>query len=129
MPENGAFRTAFDLLIGLDPTLIEIVRLSLEHTDIGGGFWRRLTGRYGDCANAEALRRLGPAIAGAKGEQAAALQKIEELMRRKAEVLAKARRQMHITALLEAWLFIHIPATFALLAALVVHIVSVFLYW
>jgi hypothetical protein len=50
-------------------------------------------------------------------------------MRRKAEALARARRQIHITALLEGWLFVHVPATFALLAALAVHIVSVFLYW
>ena len=44
-------------------------------------------------------------------------------------MLALARRQIHITALLEAWLFVHVPATFALLAALTAHIVSVFLYW
>jgi hypothetical protein len=36
---------------------------------------------------------------------------------------------MRITAMLEVWLFIHIPATFALLAALTAHIVSVFVYW
>ncbi len=34
-----------------------------------------------------------------------------------------------ITAFLEAWLFVHIPATFALLAALMAHVVSVFTYW
>jgi hypothetical protein len=107
----------------------EVVRLSLEHTDIGGGFWRRLFERYDDCANAEAIERLNHLIRESEGEGAAPLVKIEELMRRKAEVLARARRQMHITALLEAWLFVHIPATFALLAALTVHIVSVFLYW
>lgn len=106
-----------------------IVRLSLEHTDIGGGFWRRLLERYDDCANDQAIRRLDAVLATAEGAQAAALEKIETLMRRKAEVLVRARRQMHITALLEAWLFVHIPATFALLAALTVHIVSVFLYW
>ena len=50
-------------------------------------------------------------------------------MTQKADALALARRQMGITALLEAWLFVHIPATFALLAALLAHIVSVFAYW
>jgi hypothetical protein len=107
----------------------QVVRLSLEHTDIGGGFWRRLFERYDDCANAEAIARMNILLRESEGEGAAPLVKIEELMRRKAEVLARARRQMHITALLEAWLFVHIPATFALLAALTVHIVSVFLYW
>ena len=30
---------------------------------------------------------------------------------------------------LEIWLYLHVPATFALLAALIAHILSVFLYW
>jgi hypothetical protein len=107
----------------------DIVRLSLEETDIGGGFWRRLLGSYGDCANARALVGLSPALRGATGKEAEALRKASDLMQRKADALSLARRQMHITALLEAWLFVHVPATFALLAALSVHIVSVFLYW
>jgi hypothetical protein len=107
----------------------DIVRLSLEKTDIGGGFWRRLFGYYGDCANRQAIKQLGPALRDATGREATALRKVEVLMRRKADALALARRQIHITALLEAWLFVHVPATFALLAALTAHIVSVFLYW
>jgi hypothetical protein len=106
-----------------------IVCLSLEHTDIGGGFWRRLFNRYGDCATSKALRELAPAIRAAPAERAATLAQVKALLERKVEALALARRQIHITALLEAWLFVHVPATFALLAALSVHIASVFLYW
>jgi hypothetical protein len=36
---------------------------------------------------------------------------------------------MRLKALLEIWLYVHVPATFALLAALAAHIVSVFYYW
>jgi len=107
----------------------DIVRISLEQTEIGGGFWRRLIGRWDDCANDRSLDRLGQALRTAQGREATALRKVEELLNRKAEALARARRQIHITALLEAWLFVHVPATFALLAALTAHIVSVFLYW
>ena len=107
----------------------DIVRLSLERTEIGGGFWRRLFGRWDDCATDRALRELAAALRTATGREATALRKVDELLRRKAEALAKARRQIHITALLEAWLFVHVPATFALLAALTAHIVSVVLYW
>ena len=107
----------------------EVVRLSLEKTEIGGGFWRRLIGYWGDCANLRAIARLQPGLRVATGREAEALRRVEALMQRKAEVLALARRQIRITALLEAWLFVHVPATFALLAALSVHIVSVFLYW
>ncbi len=107
----------------------DLARLSLEETDLGGGFWRRLLGRYGDCANSEALKRVDGALLHADPREAPALAEVEALLRRKAEALALARRQIHITAMLEAWLFVHVPATFALLAALTAHIVSVFLYW
>ena len=30
---------------------------------------------------------------------------------------------------MDIWLYFHVPLTFALLAALVTHIVSVFIYW
>ena len=36
---------------------------------------------------------------------------------------------MRLRALLEVWLFVHVPLTVALLAALTAHIVSVFYYW
>ena len=36
---------------------------------------------------------------------------------------------LKLQAILEIWLYAHIPLSVALLAALVVHIVTVFLYW
>jgi hypothetical protein len=113
----------------LDRAGASVVRLSIEETELGGGFWKRLTGSYGDCANRRALQRLRGLPPSANAAQAEALTKIEGLMQQKADALSLARRQMGITALLEAWLFVHIPATFALLAALTAHIVSVFAYW
>src|SRR6201995_5896378 len=65
--------------------LAAIVRLSLEHTDIGGGFWRRLFERYDDCANLEALDRVTSAKMVAPEADAIILNKIEELMERKGE--------------------------------------------
>ena len=87
------------------------------------------TGRYGDCANLRAMARLRSLPAPATPRQAEALARLETVMQQKADVLGLARRQMQITAFLEGWLFVHIPATFALLAALIAHIVSVFAYW
>ncbi len=111
----------------LDRACAAIVRHSIEDTEIGGGFWQRLTGNYSHCANKQALGSLRNLPD--SGPDSEILAKIETLMTQKADALALARRQMRITALLEAWLFVHIPATFALLAALIAHIVSVFAYW
>lgn len=122
-------RQLHDLAQPLDRAGAAVVRLSIEQTDLGGGFWKRLTGSYADCANQRALGRLKSLPAPASAVQAEALNKIDSVMQQKAEVLAKARRQMQITAVLEGWLFVHIPATFGLLAALIAHIVSVFAYW
>jgi hypothetical protein len=122
-------RQLHDLAQPLDRAGAAIVRLSIEETDLGGDFWKRVTGSYDDCANRRALQRLKALPAPGGAAQAEALTRIEAVMQQKAEVLAKARRQMQITAVLEGWLFVHVPATFALLAALIAHIVSVFAYW
>jgi hypothetical protein len=118
-----------DLALPLDRAGAQVVRLSLEETELGGSFWRRLTGAYGNCATSRALRQVKALPAPADPRQADALEKIETVLQQKADVLGLARRQMQITAFLEGWLFVHIPATFALLAALTAHIVSVFTYW
>lgn len=118
-----------DLGQPLDRAGAQIVRLSVEETDLGGGFWRRMTGAYGDCANLRAMQMLRALPPPPNPRIAEALGKIDTVMQQKADVLGLARRQMQITAALEGWLFVHIPATFALMAALIAHIVSVFAYW
>lgn len=47
----------------------------------------------------------------------------------KAALLLRLRRDAKLAALLRIWLYVHVPLACALLAALLVHIVSVFLYW
>jgi len=54
---------------------------------------------------------------------------MEGLLQRKAAALSQVRRHLQIRAWLSVWLSVHVPATIALLAALVAHIFSVFIYW
>jgi hypothetical protein len=67
--------------------------------------------------------------AGARGEDSAVIAKVVELMERKSAALGRIRRYLRIKALLEVWLYVHVPLTFATIAALAAHIVSVFFYW
>jgi hypothetical protein len=113
----------------LDQKQAAIVRLSLDRTRIAGGFWRRLTNIHGDCGTRKAIKRLKRAQRGASGRTSETLAHIAELLERKNATLARARRQIQLKALLEVWLYVHVPFTFALLAALTAHIVSVFFYW
>ena len=51
------------------------------------------------------------------------------MLRKRQGQLDQMRRHMRLKAMLEVWLYIHVPVTVALLAALTAHIVSVFYYW
>lgn len=88
-----------------------------------GGAWGRLTGTYPGCATTAALYAIDRAPAGEAAD------KVFALLKRRTDQLAQIRRYLRIKALIEIWLFIHIPATIALLAALLAHVVSVFYYW
>ena len=50
-------------------------------------------------------------------------------MTRKSMLLDRLRSDMRFRALMQLWLFFHVPLSFALLAALGAHVVSVFYYW
>jgi hypothetical protein len=113
----------------LDRQEADIVRLSTERTSIGGSLWNRLTGSYPNCATRQAALALERTRAARPARTAAALDQIEALLERKQETLAQARRHIRIKTFLEVWLYVHVPVTFALLAALTAHIVSVFFYW
>lgn len=108
---------------------VKIVRLSLDDDAFGGGLWRRLSGRDRRCRTARALAETRRRLAIATGEQADALEAVAALLERKSAALDRIRGHLRIKALLEIWLYVHVPVTFALLAALAAHIVSVFFYW
>ncbi|MFL6843348.1 MAG: hypothetical protein ACJ8ER_00520 [Allosphingosinicella sp.] len=106
-----------------------IVSRSLKDDVFGGGLYRRLSGRYPRCRTARALAALRGRLAGAAGPEAEALDAVVGLLERKDSALARIRQHLRIKALLEVWLYVHVPLTFALIAALAAHIVSVFFYW
>jgi hypothetical protein len=56
-------------------------------------------------------------------------QQLYALMVRKQELVSRARRAVKLKARIDVWLYVHVPLTIALLAALAAHIVSVFYYW
>ncbi|MDE2621114.1 MAG: hypothetical protein KGL54_13205 [Sphingomonadales bacterium] len=89
-----------------------------------GGLAARLTGTWRGCATERAIAAIGQAATGD-----APADKVEKLLIRRKAQLDRLRRQLRLRALLEVWLYVHVPATIALLAALTAHIVSVFYYW
>lgn len=102
-----------------------LVQASLDQDPFGGGLWRRLSGNYPRCATASAH----DSIRAFAYDTTDPLARVNALLERKQALLARLRRHLRLRALLEIWLYIHVPLTFALIAALVAHIVSVFFYW
>jgi len=109
--------------------MAQVVQSALEQDAFGGSVWNRLTGNYPRCATSSALVQVR-AVTGPKADLGGdPLEKVDTLLERKQAMLGKLRRHLRLRALLEVWLYVHVPATIALLAALSAHIVSVFFYW
>jgi hypothetical protein len=102
---------------------------SLGEDPFGGGVWRRLSGSYPRCGNMNALRVMRQRQEESSGKEEQALEQVVGLLEKKAAALQRLRGYIRRRALLEVWLFVHIPLTFVLLAALTAHIISVFFYW
>ena len=99
----------------------DLVIAALAQDTFHGGALARLTGRYRRCATARALRSMD---GGSEPEA-----RVQALLEKRRDQLAQIRGALRIRALLEVWLFIHIPLTIALIAALTAHVISVFYYW
>jgi hypothetical protein len=112
----------------LDRAHADLVIAALDQDIFAGGLWARLSGTYRNCATRAALDGFG-STGNFHSDSDKAGDRVHALLRRRAAALAQIRRHLQIKARLEIWLFIHIPATIALLAALFAHVVSVFYYW
>lgn len=64
-----------------------------------------------------------------KRDEALVLQELLTVFGRRRTVLARLRRDIRLQAWMQIWLFVHIPLTVGVLAALVVHVAVVFMYW
>ena len=69
-------------------------------------------------------------IASGRLDKGDATRRLSDLLIGQKTVLVKQlRRNLQIQAFMDIWLYFHVPLSFALLAALTAHIVSVFFYW
>ena len=106
----------------------EPVLAALSERAFSDGLWRRLSGGgRGTGPTAAAIDALN--LAASEEADDPALLRVEALLQRRRAQLERIRRHLRLKALLEVWLYVHVPATFALLAALTAHVVSVFVYW
>lgn len=62
-------------------------------------------------------------------ETSAAIGELSALVRNKRRLIRQVGKELRLQAILDIWLYAHVPLTAALLVALAVHIITVFLFW
>ena len=118
-----------------------------DRTAIGGGAWALLRGRddsrvvlpapsgggermVANPAQSAVLDWLGERLSrSSDGELSQQIRELMTLIGARRMLLQKLVRDAQIRAWLEVWLYVHVPLSFALLAALTAHVLSVFIYW
>jgi hypothetical protein len=116
--------------LALPEPLMLAAERSIEQTRIGGGILDQLRRRHPNCPTNQALALLEGVNKeqSFKGDQAQSMYALYDLVLRKQSVVKRARTHIHYKAVMDIWLFLHVPMSFALLAALVAHIIAVFFY-
>lgn len=122
-------RQLHDAAQPLDPAQAALVQASLEQDPFDGNFFQRITNSYSGCETRAAIAELRRMRAYQPRMGDDPLDKVDGLLQRKESTLARLRKHLQIKSMLQVWLYVHVPMTFALLAALSAHIVSVFFYW
>jgi hypothetical protein len=115
--------------LSLPDDLLAVMEKSVAGTRLGGNADRIITGRDPGCPTAAAVRQWPGLAKRLTGDSARLAKEVFGLLLKKNGLLERARRDLRYKALLEWWLFLHVPLAVALLAALLAHVVSVFIYW
>jgi hypothetical protein len=115
--------------LSLPDALFALVEKSVNGTRLGGNLRRIVSGVDPQCATAAAVREWPQHAKRLTGEAAKLDKEVFGLLLQKNQLLERARRDLRYKAILDLWLYFHVPLAFMLLAALAVHVVSVFIYW
>lgn len=134
----------------VDKSIHDAILSSIQHSQLGGGVWAQLTARDD---SAMALAKLKEAVLKNDGDakqsksgqtmvmmvdflanqandtQSENLRRLIDLVSRKRALASRVARDIQLQALMEIWLYIHIPLSLGLLGALTAHVLSVFFYW
>ncbi|MEZ5847373.1 MAG: hypothetical protein R3C70_11555 [Geminicoccaceae bacterium] len=113
----------------LSDEFAELVRMSQNGTHIGGSFRRIITARDSGCGTARAIARAREISRNLPPAEAQKASELARILGGKLEIVQRARRDLRLKALLDLWLYIHVPVTIALVITLIAHIIAVYFYW
>jgi len=119
---DSEMRTAV-MLMGDD--LSQGIHAVAQTTAVGGNIWQRLGGRIPDCPTTRMRQQIETRLHAPDADASAPLRHLLGLLTRKESLLSRARRELQLLAWLQVWLFVHIPLSCGLLAAIAAHVVAV----
>ena len=115
--------------LSLPDELFALVDKAVAGTRLGGSALRLVSGKDPSCPTLSAVKQWPRLARRMTGEVAKLDKEVFSLLLQKNELLARARRDLRHKAVLDLWLYVHVPLAFALLAALIAHVIAVFIYW
>jgi hypothetical protein len=122
-------REAQRLAMKLPDKINLAVQDSIKNTPIGGGVAAQLSAKVKNCPTARAVEVVKSAVGEFNGDEAKINTDLYGMLLRKQKLVHRVRVDIRYKAILDLWLYIHVPMSLALLAALVAHVVAVFFYW
>lgn len=116
--------------LGLPDEVNILVSRARTETRIGGNLFQQLGWTQNYCPTAVALQQLQ--ILGQQlvsGDQPKLMRDLHFVLMQKQQMVQKARKDICLNARMRSWLYLHTPLSVALLAAIFVHVLTIYLYW
>ncbi len=133
------------IILGLSEELQMEVNSAIDHFEVGGNVFKQLRGldkskmlipkkngwtKVANPYQEKLIATLAKHLSQCESnEQASKVQELIELIGSKRKFVRKLLVDIRMQGLLEIWLYFHIPLSVALLATLIAHVISVFIYW
>jgi hypothetical protein len=115
--------------LGLPDFYAKAAEIAINQTTIGGGWIRQFSARDPQCGTARAIRLIQEHQEALADTERGNVARVVELLGRKSALLQRIRLDVRFRALMEVWLFFHIPLAVASVVAVFTHIFIVFYYW
>ena len=115
--------------LGLPDFYARAAEIAINQTRIGGSWMRQFAASDPTCGTARAIKLIQEHQTSLDESQSGSVARIVELLGRKSALLQRVRLDVRYQALMEVWLFFHVPLAVAAVVAVFTHIFIVFYYW
>ena len=113
----------------LDEDAAMVVERAVETDVIGSSTWQQIIGRYPNCATASAIAYFDASAETVQPALEEVWSRVRVLLAERESLLGRVRRDVRYKAMIDVWLYLHVPASFMLLATLLAHVLSIFFLW